>query len=38
MRQWVDKKSKLEGRPWSTLPKFTKEETEMIKGEWGHVF
>lgn len=35
MRLWVDKKSKMEGRPWSTLPNFTKDEVEMIKGESG---
>ncbi|XP_050434304.1 myrosinase 1-like isoform X2 [Adelges cooleyi] len=32
MRQWVDKKSKKEGRPWSTLPTFTKKEIELLKG------
>ncbi|XP_025421294.1 myrosinase 1-like [Sipha flava] len=32
MREWVDKKSLDEGRPWSTLPKFTDYEIELIKG------
>ncbi|XP_050433677.1 myrosinase 1-like isoform X2 [Adelges cooleyi] len=32
MRQWVDKKSKQEGRPWSTLPTFTKKEIELLNG------
>lgn len=32
MREWVDKKSIDEGRPWSTLPKFTDDEIELIKG------
>ncbi|VVC29505.1 Hypothetical protein CINCED_3A000813 [Cinara cedri] len=32
MREWVDKKSKREGRPWSTLPKFTEDEIKLIKG------
>jgi len=32
MRQWVDKKSKEEGRPWSTLPTFTEDEIKLIKG------
>ncbi|VVC29506.1 Glycosyl hydrolases family 1, N-terminal conserved site,Glycoside hydrolase family 1,Glycoside [Cinara cedri] len=32
VREWVDKKSKKEGRPWSTLPKFTKDEIILIKG------
>lgn len=32
IRQWVDKKSKKEGRPWSILPTFTKNEINLIKG------
>lgn len=32
MREWVDKKCKKEGRPWSILPKFTEDEIKMIKG------
>jgi len=32
MREWVDKKSKEEGRPWSTLPTFTEDEIKLIKG------
>jgi len=32
MRRWVDKKSKEEGRPWSTLPTFTEDEIKLIKG------
>lgn len=32
MRSWVDKKCKEEGRPWSTLPKFTEDEIKLIKG------
>lgn len=32
MRQWVDKKSKEQGRPWSTLPKFSDDEIKLIKG------
>lgn len=32
VRQWVDKKSKKEGRSWSTLPTFTKNEIKLIKG------
>jgi len=34
MREWVDKKSKIEGRPWSTLPTFTKDEINLIKGSY----
>jgi len=32
MREWVDKKSKEEGRPWSKLPTFTEDEIKLIKG------
>lgn len=32
MREWVDKKCEKEGRPWSTLPTFTDDEIELIKG------
>jgi len=34
MRKWVDKKSKEEGRPWSTLPSFTEDEIKLIKGAY----
>jgi len=34
MREWVDKKSKSEGRPWSKLPTFTKDEIKLIKGAY----
>lgn len=32
MKQWVDEKCKQEGRPWSSLPTFTEDEIELIKG------
>jgi len=32
MRQWIDKKSKEESSPWSTLPTFTEDEIKLIKG------
>ncbi|XP_050546386.1 myrosinase 1-like [Daktulosphaira vitifoliae] len=32
MREWVDKKCKSEGRPWSTLPTFSEEEIKLLKG------
>lgn len=34
MRQWIDKKSKEEGTPWSILPTFTEDEIKLIKGEF----
>jgi len=34
MRQWIDKKSKEEGRPWSILPTFTEDEIKLIKGRF----
>lgn len=32
MREWVDRKCKKEGRPWSILPTFTEDEIQLIKG------
>ncbi|XP_050546381.1 myrosinase 1-like [Daktulosphaira vitifoliae] len=32
MRKFVDRKSKEEGRPWSTLPTFTDEEIKLLIG------
>ncbi|XP_050546382.1 myrosinase 1-like [Daktulosphaira vitifoliae] len=32
MREWVDRKCKSEGRPWSTLPTFSEEEIKLLKG------
>ena len=34
MKEWIAKKSKEEGYSRSRLPSFTKEETEMVKGEF----
>ena len=34
MKEWLAKKSKEEGYSRSRLPSFTKEETEMVKGEF----
>ena len=34
MKEWVAKKSKEEGYSKSRLPSFTKEEIEMVKGEF----
>jgi hypothetical protein len=34
MKDWIDKKSKEEGYYRSRLPSFTKEEVEMVKGEF----
>ena len=34
MKEWVAKKSKEEGYSRSRLPSFTKEEIEMVKGEF----
>lgn len=32
MREWIDRKCKKEGRPWSILPTFTEDEVRLIKG------
>jgi hypothetical protein len=34
MKEWMDRKSKEEGYYRSRLPRFTKEEVEMVKGEF----
>ena len=34
MKEWLAKKSKEEGYSRSRLPSFTKEEIEMVKGEF----
>jgi hypothetical protein len=34
MKEWMAKKSKEEGYSRSRLPSFTKEEIEMVKGEF----
>jgi hypothetical protein len=34
MKEWMAKKSKDEGYSSSRLPSFTKEEIEMVKGEF----
>jgi len=34
MKEWMAKKSKEEGYSKSRLPSFTKEEIEMVKGEF----
>jgi hypothetical protein len=34
MKEWIAKKSKEEGYYRSRLPSFTKEEVEMVKGEF----
>jgi hypothetical protein len=34
MKEWMAKKSKEEGYSRSGLPSFTKEEMEMVKGEF----
>jgi len=34
MKEWIAKKSKEEGYSRSRLPSFTKEEIEMVKGEF----
>jgi len=34
MKEWMAKKSKQEGYSRSRLPSFTKEEIEMVKGEF----
>jgi hypothetical protein len=34
MKEWMAKKSKEEGYSRSRLPTFTKEEIEMVKGEF----
>jgi hypothetical protein len=34
MKEWIAKKSKEEGCSRSRLPSFTKEEIEMVKGEF----
>jgi hypothetical protein len=34
MKNWMAKKSKEEGYSRSRLPSFTKEEIEMVKGEF----
>jgi len=36
MKEWMAKKSKEEGYSRSRLPSFTKEEIEMVKGEFGY--
>jgi len=35
-KEWMAKKSKEEGYSRSRLPSFTKEEIEMVKGEFGN--
>jgi len=34
MKEWMAKESKEEGYSRSRLPSFTKEEVEMVKGEF----
>jgi len=34
MKEWMAKKSKEEGYSRTRLPSFTKEEIEMVKGEF----
>ena len=34
MKEWMSKKCKEEGYSKSRLPSFTKEEIEMVKGEF----
>jgi hypothetical protein len=34
MKEWMAKRRKGEGYSRSRLPSFTKEETEMVKGEF----
>jgi hypothetical protein len=34
MKEWLAKKSKEKGYSRSRLPSFTKEEIEMVKGEF----
>ena len=36
MKEWMAKKSKEEGYSRSRLPSFTKDEIEMVKGEFGY--
>jgi len=36
MKEWMAKKSKEEGYSRSRLPSFTKEEIEMVRGEFGY--
>nr|ADD92156.1 beta-glucosidase [Odontotermes formosanus] len=37
MKEWIAKKSKEEGYSRSRLPRFTKEEIEMVKGTWDYL-